>query len=952
MLCVPSNPRSAFALVSILRFVLCTVVLAAYAAVAPAHAQPFLSGADARERLVSPLGDPQLPNGFYLESAASGARFNLPVGMGFASDGRLFVAEKAGRVYVVENEAKQAEPLLDLSGEVLNQHDRGLLGIALDPDFDTNGYVYLSYVVDHERTDDTDRLDAFARVTRYTVLPGTPYRADPSSRRVLIGETFGTGIPACFFGHTIGTLAFGSDGTLFVGAGDAASYESLDDGGLYADCFGPDRLDPAEDIGAFRAQDVNSLAGKILRIDPETGLGLPSNPFWTGDGADDASRVWALGLRNPFRFSVDTEAGSTDPGAGNPGTLYVADVGWYYWEELNIARGGENFGWPCYEGPELHDWYAPSFPNGPPGAPELLTCALIDAVRPASYWSHRDTTASFPSGLEGGSITGGDLYKGTAYPAAYTGRLFYSDFSQRWMGTAVPTGLSLAQHETFSLNAGPVVSMRYDASTEVMHWIDIYDGAIYRLRFLGSDMNAAPVAFATAGPVTGDDFRTLPLDASASYDPDSTALSFFWDFGDGTFGEEPLLTHTYAEAGAYEVTLLVTDAEGAFSRYVLPVVVGSAPPAILSVSPGDLATVTIGAGVVLEAKATDPEGEPLAYTWSIWQIHDVHEHPSIFEGEGRQLLFQVPDHGIPGEYVGYNVRLTVTDPVGVAASTSFVLHAEYPHTLPGGWHTRTIGGRAVGGARYEAGTFTLAGGGAAPDSTHDYVRFAYRLLGADGSLDARVEDVAGPAGTVAGLMMRTSLYADAAQVFAVWDEQGLGVRHRRLDGEPGGYEACQGVDSSDMLRLRRTGAQVELLTSRNGWEWATCASVALPGEDEPWYAGFAVASTTDGPGSARFSRLPASPDSDLEPTRELRILQTYPNPTMGLVSLRLSIPKAQPIRVDVFDTLGRRVRSAETPTPQFNEAVLPLRIGSLPPGQYIVRVVQGEARTVTTVSVL
>lgn len=99
-------------------------------------------------------------------------------------------------------------------------------------------------------------------------------------------------------------MQFGHDGTLLVSAGDGAHFDTADPGGLDSDCFGPGLFGPDEDIGAFRSQYLDSLAGKILRIDPATGLGLPSNTHWTGNGADNPSRVWANGVRNPFRCSV------------------------------------------------------------------------------------------------------------------------------------------------------------------------------------------------------------------------------------------------------------------------------------------------------------------------------------------------------------------------------------------------------------------------------------------------------------------------------------------------------------------------------------------------------------------------------------------------------------------------------------------------------------------------
>ena len=125
---------------------------------------------------------------------------------------------------------------------------------------------------------------------------------------------------------------------------------------------------PKENIGAFRSQLVDSLGGKLWRIDPDTGAGLPSNPFY--DSADPyapRSRVWAMGLRNPFRFTRRPGVGSTDPADGNPGVFYVGDVGWTRWEDLHIVDApGLNFGWPIYEGMNLHNSTSPTYEQSSP----------------------------------------------------------------------------------------------------------------------------------------------------------------------------------------------------------------------------------------------------------------------------------------------------------------------------------------------------------------------------------------------------------------------------------------------------------------------------------------------------------------------------------------------------------------------------------------------------------
>ena len=919
----------------------------------PAVAQPVPARLSPAGPTPAPA-TPELPDGFFLENAASGAAFTVPVEMAFAPDGRLFVAEKRGKVFVVEGGVKQEEPFVDLEAEVLSSGDRGLLGLALDPAFAENGHVYLSYVVDAERTDDTGRMDAFSRVTRYTASAADPNRAAPESRRVLLGQTFASGIPACFTAHVIGTLAFGSDGTLFVGSGDAASYDAPDGGGGYPECFGPGRFGPEEDIGAYRAQVPYSLAGKILRVDPETGLGLPSNPFWTGDGADNASRVWAMGLRNPFRFSVGP-GGSTDPADGAPGPLYIGDVGFYYWEEVNVALGGENFGWPCFEGPAPHDRFALDFPDGPANAVGFPGCAAVEETAPPAYWSHYNAEGSAPAGLEGRSITGGDVYLGSAYPSAYHGRLFYADFSLGWMGTGVPVREAFAAHEVFSESTGPVVSVRYDAATESMHWIDVWQGAVFRLGYAGGDTNTPPVAVATAAQPTGDAFLTVAFDGSESFDPDGDSLSFFWDFGDGSSSTSAAPEHTYAEAGAYEALLLVTDDAGGTARYLVPVVVGSAPPSILWMLPSDQLTVTVGESVLLEAEAVDPEGAPVSYRWQVRQIHDIHEHPDAFAADGPEVLFDVPEHGIPGEYVGYRVLLTVSDPDGMSATDEFVLHAEYPHDLPPGWHTRVIGGLPRGGAARFEGGLQLIGGGLPASATRDYVRFAYQSMEGDGFLEARLDSLLGPGEAVAGLMVRDALLADAAHAFALWGPSGASFQSRGASGEARTVMPCAGAPASARwLRLERRGDRLGMLTSPDGESWTPCASTAITSAGT-LFAGLAVSSRdSSAVAEARFSGVSGVSDFEPDPptSRTLSIVRAFPNPTAGRLSLRLAWPTAEPARLTVVDVLGRRVGSFQATPSEAGEETVDVDLSGLPAGPYVVRVVQGSQSALAKVSVL
>lgn len=434
-------------------------------------------------------GAPQLPADFIVETVASG--FTKPVGIAFTGDGRIFVTEQQGIVWVIEDGSVLPEPFIDLQDEVNGAWDRGLLGLALDPDFLTNRQVYLLYVVDpiYGEPDEAPQGPAFGRITRYTGTPASNGNiADAGSRLVLLGAGPGDGMPICEPSHSVGSLRFGSDGSLFASAGDGAHFDGMDPGGLDPDCFADGWFGPDQDVGAFRAQYLDSLAGKILRIDPATGEGLDTNPFWTGDANAKASRIWALGVRNPFRFAVK-------PGSPPPGTLYVGDVGWYLFEEVNVARGGENFGWPCEEGTGA----APSYPNAHPahsGCDGLLAPANPGVLTdPIITWSHFDPSQSLPIGYTGATSVGGTFYAGACYPAEYAGALFLADYSANWIRALhVDADDTFVGLSIFATAADRPVDIAADPVSGDLHYVAIDAGEIRRIHY----------DVATAGDTNGD----------------------------------------------------------------------------------------------------------------------------------------------------------------------------------------------------------------------------------------------------------------------------------------------------------------------------------------------------------------------------------------------------------------------------------------------------------------
>jgi glucose/arabinose dehydrogenase/PKD repeat protein len=272
-----------------------------------------------------------LPAGFSQDVVTAG--LNAPTAFAFFPDGRIAIAEKSGTVRLVKNGVLLPTPLISIGDRVNDYWDRGLIGIAVDPSFASNPHVYLLYTYENDPLDYEGPKTA--RLTRVTVVGDT---ASPASEVVILGTVVGRScndfsvgtdcLPSDSPSHSVGTVKVTADGTIYLTVGDGAGFNTVD----------PD---------AFRSQSLDSLSGKLLRV-TRTGEGLPGNPYWTGDGRDNRSKIWAYGLRNAFRFNL------------RPGTLmpYLGDVGWERREKISAAGAGRNLGWPCYEGSEQQAGYA------------------------------------------------------------------------------------------------------------------------------------------------------------------------------------------------------------------------------------------------------------------------------------------------------------------------------------------------------------------------------------------------------------------------------------------------------------------------------------------------------------------------------------------------------------------------------------------------------------------
>ena len=563
---------------------------------------------------------------------------NIPTSFVFTPDDGMFIALKEGKVVYAKDGVVNNTPVITLP-RVNSYGDRGLLSIALHPTFPTKRYLYLLYT--YENNAANPEGPKTAQLLRVTLDVNNV--AVPGSELVLLGKTVGSASrPSCenysagtdcissdSSSHTIADLKFSPDGKLFVSIGDGANF---------------DNVDPL----AHRAQDLTKLNGKILRINPSNGSGYNDNPYYKTSVKNNRSKVWDLGLRNPFRMSFRP----------SNGTLYVGDVGWNNFEEVNIGARGKNFGWPCREG------------NGAtPGYPAVgKTCGTSGFTTPLYTYSH--------DGGMGGSITGGVFYQGDVYPTDYQGTYFFGDFSQNFIKRLVVDEMDrFVSVEDFIEDAGGPVAFASSSNGDI-HYISIYSGEIRKIVYTGTN-NRAPIAKASATVTQGDAPLEVGFTGSESSDPDDDELTYYWDFGDGGTSTDPDLAHIYENDTDTIATLTVTDPSGMTSTQSIRIVVGNDAPTSVILGPENESVYTPNQTVALHGVGFDDEDGVLpesAYTWKLILHHNVHEH-ILTELYGSAPTFLAPDHGTDSD-VYLEVELTVTDSVGLTHQNSIVLRLE------------------------------------------------------------------------------------------------------------------------------------------------------------------------------------------------------------------------------------------------------------------------------------
>lgn len=360
----------------------------------------------------TPTPFPTVANGVTFETILPGGDLFRPVYLTHAGDDRLFIVTQTGTIRIMQDGQLLGQPFLDIEDQVnSNANEQGLLSVAFHPNYAENGRFFINYT----------REDGSTVVSRWQVS-ADPNVADAGSEQVMlvIGQPYGN--------HNGGQIKFGPDGMLYIGMGDGGSADDPQGNGQ----------NPGTLLGAMLRIDVNYEASPYYAVPA-------SNPFVNDDAV--RNEIWAIGLRNPWRFSFDRATGD----------LFIADVGQNTYEEVSFqpagSSGGENYGWNVMEG--MHCFRA--------------NCDQTGLVLPIFEYNHS----------QGCSITGGYVYRGAAYPAL-VGNYFVTDYCSGQLWAIVPQPDGNWQTELIGNSGVTSASFGEDVNGE-LYLLDHAGGAIFRM---------------------------------------------------------------------------------------------------------------------------------------------------------------------------------------------------------------------------------------------------------------------------------------------------------------------------------------------------------------------------------------------------------------------------------------------------------------------------------------
>jgi glucose/arabinose dehydrogenase len=679
----------------------------------PLFAQHLLGGVKIAAKAVQADCAATVDSSF--EKVALDTNTKAPTALDVAPDGRVFYTEILGQVKVVDPATGSTSTALDLP--VYSGGEDGIVGIALDPAFATNHWLYLYY-----SPPGTAEIN---RVSRFTANGNT---IDPASEVKVLD------IPASRLeepGHTGGYLTFGPGGNLYVGVGD-------DTNPFQSSGYSPVDERPGRDL--FDAQrtaaSTNDLRGKILRIHPEPagGYTVPSGNMFAPGTEKTRPEIYAMGFRNPFRFSVDTDgtivmadygpdARTADPNRGPDGMV-----------EWNVIRSPGNYGWPYCVANNIayNDFDFATSTSGPKfdcanpvnNSPNNTGLTQLPTARPAEVFYGYGASPEFPEmGTGGAAPMAGPVYRydpnlasERKFPAYYDGKPFFYEwarnriftFSRDSQGSILKIDPWLASQRTLA-----PMDMRFgpDGAMYLLEWGGGYgrdnpDSGLYRIDY--NQGNRRPIAQATATPTSGRFPLRVTFSSAGSADPEGTAVKFEWDFGDGGRSTAPNPVHTYMTPGAFNARLVVTDATGKTGTTNVSITSGNTAPSVSLARPVNGGMFDFGDTVPFEIRVSDPEDGRIDCGKVIAQPalgHDSHPHPTEQIKACRGSFKTLVDSGHADANIFYSLDASYTDGGGRNAPplTSRVAHVLQPKHKQAEYFSGSSGIRIVSQAGAESG---------------------------------------------------------------------------------------------------------------------------------------------------------------------------------------------------------------------------------------------------------
>ncbi len=634
-----------------------------------------------------------------------------------APDGRVFYTQFGGQLKVYKPSTRTTVTAGTLN--VYTGGEDGLAGMALDPNFATNGWVYLFY--SPAGTQEVNRVSRFT-VSGDTLVAG--------SEQVLLTIP---GARQSEPGHTGGYLTFGPGGNLYVGVGDDTNpHESS----------GYTPIDERAGRSLFDAQktaaNTNDLRGKILRIHPETNgtYTVPAGNMFAPGTARTRPEIYAMGFRNPFRFTVDTDgtiyladygpdAGSDNAGRG-PGGLV----------EWNVIKSPGYYGWPyCVANNIPFTDY--NFATGASGAkfsctapvntsPNNTGLTTLPAARPATLWYGNGSNGNaFPEMGGGGEAPMAfPVYhynpanpSPTKFPRYFDRTPFFGEWARNTMhelrldatGNLLKVNRFLS---TLTFKSPMDAKFGPDGSLYLLEWgtgfgRDNPDSALSRIDYISGDR--APVARATATPTSGGAPLTVNFSSAGSSDPEGGALTHRWTFGDGTTSTAANPSHTYTARGQFNAQLTVTDPNGRTGVANVPITVGNTGPTVRLTTPPHGGMFAFGDAVPYSVTVTDPEDASIDCARVITTAalgHDEHAHPLDPRPGCSGTVDTHSDGGhSPGSNLFYVVDTVYTDggAAGVPPLTGRAQAVLQPKHKQAEHFTRSSGIRVVSQAGAEGG---------------------------------------------------------------------------------------------------------------------------------------------------------------------------------------------------------------------------------------------------------